>query len=250
MPVCKYFLQGKCNFGPKCRNEHPQTRSSAFGQSTSQAILKGGSGATGAVPTSAFGFGANRFGALSTGGASSAFGQNTQSAVFGQNTQSVFGQKPSQSAFGQNPSQSAFGQNTQSVFGQNPSQSVFGQNSSQSAFGQQPQTSFSGFNSSNNAPRPFDGGGQKLAAKPLDADQLRKLVTAPLIWKLSSFAPVGEKPSMIVGTDVSPEESRLEFVMAQRQAGGRDTGACQQMFDRLVSDMDRKLEDIAANAQA
>ncbi|KAJ1663993.1 Nucleoporin-like protein 2 [Coemansia sp. RSA 1813] len=201
MPVCQYFLQGKCNFGTRCRNEHPQTRSSAFGQSTSQAILKGGSGATGgAAPTSAFGFGNNRFGALATsagGSGMSAFGQHSQTAFSG---------------FG-NTSSGFLSQSTGTL-----------QN------------------------RPFDGSGQKLGAnKPLDADQLRKLVMAPLIWKLSTFAPVGDKPSMLSGTDVSPEESRLEFVMAQRQTG--NTVACQQQFDFLVNEMDHRLKDIAANAQ-
>ncbi|KAJ2688936.1 hypothetical protein GGH99_002924 [Coemansia sp. RSA 1285] len=94
--------------------------------------------------------------------------------------------------------------------------------------------------------------------KSVTVDQLRKLVKVPMVWKLSTFAPVGEKPSMVAGTDVSPEESRLEFAMAQRQqqqqqllGGGYSSvaEACQK-YDQLVQDMDRRLGDIDGNAPA
>ncbi|KAJ1729793.1 hypothetical protein LPJ72_004788 [Coemansia sp. Benny D160-2] len=250
MAVCQYFLQGKCNFGSRCRNEHPQQQASAFGQSSSQAILKGGGGGG-----SGFG-GFNRFGALSGpsgggnmagggafgggggGGSVSAFGQHAQSAFTG------FGNKAAAAGGGGG----GLGFSLQSNVGSNP-------------FGQQKSA--------------FDIGGRlgggagvddgrmvttgRPGNKPVTVDQLRKLVKVPMVWKLSTFAPVGEKPSMVAGTDVSPEESRLEFVMAQRQqqqqqlllGGGYSSvaEACQK-YDQLVQDMDRRLGDIDGNAPA
>ncbi|TFY81678.1 hypothetical protein EWM64_g2340 [Hericium alpestre] len=34
MAVCQFFLRGTCRFGDQCRNEHPQNRGSAFGNSS------------------------------------------------------------------------------------------------------------------------------------------------------------------------------------------------------------------------
>ncbi|KAJ2455775.1 Nucleoporin-like protein 2 [Coemansia sp. RSA 2336] len=67
MPVCQYFLQGRCSFGDRCRNEHPQNRPSGFGQSSQ---LFGGQGG-------------NRFGALS--GSTNAFKQTSAFGSFASN---------------------------------------------------------------------------------------------------------------------------------------------------------------------
>ncbi|KAJ2655962.1 hypothetical protein IWW48_005280 [Coemansia sp. RSA 1200] len=254
MPVCQYFLQGKCNFGSRCRNEHPQQQASAFGQSSSQAILKGGGG-------SSFG-GFNRFGALSGpsgggnvtgggafgggrggGGGVSAFGQHAQSAFTG------FGNTPTASSAGGGGG-GGLGFSLQSNAASNP----FGQQ--KSAFGIGGRLGGGGAGGVDDGRMVTTG---RPGNKPVTVDQLKKLVKVPMVWKLSTFAPVGEKPSMVAGTDVSPEESRLEFVMAQRQQqqqqqllGGAPSaiaGVCQK-YDQLVQDMDRRLGDIDGNAPA
>ncbi|KAJ2613384.1 hypothetical protein H4S08_002222 [Coemansia sp. RSA 1365] len=79
MTVCQYFLQGRCSFGDRCRNEHPQNRPSGFGQSSSQMLLQGkGSGAGGGTQSS------NRFSAFagSNSGPSASSGGFPQSSTF------------------------------------------------------------------------------------------------------------------------------------------------------------------------
>jgi len=44
MTVCKFFLEGRCNFGSTCRNEHPgdaQQRNNRFGATDSNNPLRG-----------------------------------------------------------------------------------------------------------------------------------------------------------------------------------------------------------------
>ena len=36
------------------------------------------------------------------------------------------------------------------------------------------------------------------------------------LWPLSVFAPAKEEPNLIVGTDLSPEEDRLQYYMSMR----------------------------------
>ncbi|KAJ1934040.1 hypothetical protein EC988_008933, partial [Linderina pennispora] len=93
---CEYFLRGKCNFGDRCRNEHPQGNRSGFGQSAAQSLMnRGQSNTTNAL----------------AGIGSGAFGSNTQSRGFGGNVGGgAFGQTGGGSAFGQTGSGSAFGQ--------------------------------------------------------------------------------------------------------------------------------------------
>ncbi|KAJ2520414.1 Nucleoporin-like protein 2 [Coemansia sp. RSA 1939] len=252
MAVCQYFLQGKCNFGSRCRNEHPQQQASAFGQSSSQAILKGGGGGGG---SSAFG-GFNRFGALSgpsgggnmAGGGAFGGGGRGNVSAFGQHAQSAFtgfGNKTTTTGGGGG----GLGFSLQSSVGSSP----FGQQKSAFDIGGRLGGGGGGVDDGRMVTTGRPGN------KPVTVDQLRKLVKVPMVWKLSTFAPVGEKPSMVAGTDVSPEESRLEFVMAQRQqqqqqqllGGGYNSvaEACQK-YDQLVQDMDRRLGDIDGNAPA
>ncbi|KAI9505945.1 hypothetical protein BX070DRAFT_219076 [Coemansia spiralis] len=185
MPVCQYFLQNKCSFGDRCRNEHPQTRASAFGQSSSQAIMQGGGASSN---SSAFGLGnTNRFGALAT---TSAFGQKQPQAFSG---------------FG------AFASTANQQSGQMESDDPLKEK------------------------------------KPLDAMNLKELISDRPGWKLSCFGPLAGRPSLLTETDVSPEEVRLEFAMAQQASGGSAL-MCQQNYDRMVAEADSKLNSIAGNA--
>ncbi|KAJ2080743.1 hypothetical protein H4R24_002833 [Coemansia sp. RSA 988] len=78
MAVCQYFLQGRCSFGDRCRNEHPQNRPSGFGQSSSQILMQGkGGGAGGGIQSN------NRFSAFSN---SNGGGSNTTSGGFPQSS--------------------------------------------------------------------------------------------------------------------------------------------------------------------
>ncbi|KAJ2500477.1 Nucleoporin-like protein 2 [Coemansia sp. RSA 1972] len=72
MTVCQYFLQGRCSFGDRCRNEHPQKQPSGFGQSSSQSF---GSQST------------NRFGGFSGTGNTGGFKQTTAFGALGSGTQ-------------------------------------------------------------------------------------------------------------------------------------------------------------------
>ncbi|KAJ2585156.1 hypothetical protein EV177_010003, partial [Coemansia sp. RSA 1804] len=219
---------------------------SAFGQSSSQAILKGGGGGGG---SSAFG-GFNRFGALSgpsgggnmAGGGAFGGGGRGNVSAFGQHAQSAFtgfGNKTTTTGGGGG----GLGFSLQSSVGSSP----FGQQKSAFDIGGRLGGGGGGVDDGRMVTTGRPGN------KPVTVDQLRKLVKVPMVWKLSTFAPVGEKPSMVAGTDVSPEESRLEFVMAQRQqqqqqqllGGGYNSvaEACQK-YDQLVQDMDRRLGDI------
>ncbi|PIA17519.1 hypothetical protein COEREDRAFT_80517 [Coemansia reversa NRRL 1564] len=79
MAVCQYFLQGRCSFGDRCRNEHPQNRPSGFGQSSSQMLLQGKGGGSGGGTQSN-----NRFSAFgaSSGGFKASSGGFPQSSTF------------------------------------------------------------------------------------------------------------------------------------------------------------------------
>ncbi|KAJ2138428.1 hypothetical protein IW136_003135 [Coemansia sp. RSA 678] len=72
MTVCQYFLQGRCSFGDRCRNEHPQKQQSGFGQSSSQSF--GGKNT-------------NRFGGFSGAGNTGGFKQTTAFGSLGSSTQ-------------------------------------------------------------------------------------------------------------------------------------------------------------------
>ncbi|KAJ1857125.1 Nucleoporin-like protein 2 [Coemansia sp. RSA 1822] len=72
MTVCQYFLQGRCSFGDRCRNEHPQKQPSGFGQSSSQSF---GSQST------------NRFSGFSGAGNTGGFKQTTAFGALGSSTQ-------------------------------------------------------------------------------------------------------------------------------------------------------------------
>ncbi|KAJ2828091.1 Nucleoporin-like protein 2 [Coemansia erecta] len=165
MTVCQYFLQGRCSFGDRCRNEHPQNRPSGFGQSSTQSF-GGGSQST------------NRFGAFA--GPSSTGGAFKQTTAF-----------------------SAHATGTQ-------------------------------------------GPGAK-AQQPLTGELLRKSIEARPLWRFSVYGPVNGKPSLISGTDISPEEMQLEFKMAE--AAG-SVAACQQKYAQLAGEMDRKIRDVVDNADA
>ncbi|KAJ2852132.1 hypothetical protein IWW36_000512 [Coemansia brasiliensis] len=158
MPVCQYFLQGRCSFGDRCRNEHPQNRPSGFGQSSQ---LFGGQGG-------------NRFGALS--GSGSAFKQT-------------------------------------------------------SAFGS------------------FASNSKKPASKdqPLTGDLLKRGIEERPLWRFSVYGPVGSKPNILSGTDISPEEMQLDFKMAE--ASG-NVPMCQQKYSQLDAEMDQKLNNIVQNAES
>ncbi|KAJ2578092.1 hypothetical protein GGH19_000737 [Coemansia sp. RSA 1807] len=71
MTVCQYFLQGRCSFGDRCRNEHPQKQQSGFGQSSSQSF--GGQNT-------------NRFGGFSGAGNTGGFKQTTAFGALGSST--------------------------------------------------------------------------------------------------------------------------------------------------------------------
>ncbi|KAJ2406829.1 hypothetical protein J3F80_003257 [Coemansia sp. RSA 2526] len=71
MAVCQYFLQGRCSFGDRCRNEHPQKQQSGFGQSSSQSF--GGQNT-------------NRFGGFSGAGNTGGFKQTTAFGALGSST--------------------------------------------------------------------------------------------------------------------------------------------------------------------
>ncbi|KAJ2713613.1 Nucleoporin-like protein 2 [Coemansia spiralis] len=99
MPVCQYFLQGRCSFGDRCRNDHPQNQPSGFGQPSS---LGGGGGGGAAASGSRF----SAFGGA--GGAGGGFGQKSAFASQPSSSSSGggFGQK---SAFGSQTGGGAFG---------------------------------------------------------------------------------------------------------------------------------------------
>ncbi|KAJ2631726.1 hypothetical protein H4R22_001781 [Coemansia sp. RSA 1290] len=158
MPVCQYFLQGRCSFGDRCRNEHPQNRPSGFGQSSQ---LFGGQGG-------------NRFGALS--GSGNAFKQT--------------------SAFG------SFASNTKKPAGKD---------------------------------------------KTLTGDLLKRDIGDRPLWRFSVYGPIGGKPNMLSGTDISPEEMQLDFKMAE--ASG-NVAMCQQKYAQLDAEMDQKLNNVVQNADS
>lgn len=109
--VCKYFLQGSCRFGAKCRNQHP-------GQITAADVGGGGGGGGG-------------FGRAAVGGSFAALNQaQPQPQAFGNANRSLFGQ-----AAGGNAGGGLFGrqQQPQQLFGQQQQQQQ------QQLFGQQQQ---------------------------------------------------------------------------------------------------------------
>ncbi|KAJ1723853.1 Nucleoporin-like protein 2, partial [Coemansia erecta] len=161
MPVCQYFLQGKCSFGNRCRNEHPQSRPSAFGQSASQNIIQGGS-----TPTS------NRFSTFSSPG----FGNQT--------------------------------------------------------------SSFSSF-ASKGAPAAKESSG-------LSADALSRGISDRPMWKLSCFGPMYNKPNIMNGTDISPEEMRMDYMQA---ASSNQLDACERKYQQLESEVESMISDIKRNTE-
>ncbi|KAI8322865.1 hypothetical protein GQ54DRAFT_297139 [Martensiomyces pterosporus] len=209
MPVCQYFLQGKCSFGDRCRNEHPRNRPSAFGQSSAQMIMNkargGGSGGGGG------GFGAFGGGSSAFGGGPGAFGGG--SSAFGGGSSAVGG---GSSAFG--GGSSAFGGG---AFVQKTAFSALASN-----------------NLSSNGPAVKNGPAQ------LTEDILKKLLTERPQWELSSFGPVGGEPNMISGTDISPEEARVEFLLAQSTGS---IAAYQQKHAQLSNDMSQRVGSILSN---
>ncbi|KAJ2368154.1 hypothetical protein H4S01_001754 [Coemansia sp. RSA 2610] len=162
MVVCNYFLQGRCSFGDRCRNEHPQNRPSGFGQSSSL----GGQNNS------------NRFGAFSNTGGGSSGGGFTQTTAFG-----------------------ALGNTTP----------------------------------------------KKSKDQPLTGALLKQGIEDRPLWKLSVFGPTSNKPNMLSGTDVSPEEMHLDFMLAER-AG--NVPACQQKYAQLADEMDQRVREVVGNADS
>ncbi|KAJ2395106.1 Nucleoporin-like protein 2 [Coemansia sp. RSA 2603] len=161
MPVCQYFLQGKCSFGSRCRNEHPQNRPSAFGQSASQNIIQGGS-----TPTS------NRFSTFSSPG----FGNQT--------------------------------------------------------------SSFSSF-ATKETPAAKESSG-------LTADALSRGISDRPMWKLSCFGPMNNKPNILSGTDISPEEMRMDYMQA---ASSNQLNAYERKYQQLESEVETMISDIKRNTE-
>ncbi|KAJ2706191.1 Nucleoporin-like protein 2 [Coemansia sp. IMI 203386] len=161
---------GKCNFGTRCRNEHPQNKPSAFGQSASQSLMQGG----GSTPNN------NRFGALSGG-----FGQ--QNAPFG-----AFANKQ-----GNTTTTQAAAATTEPKYA------------------------------------------------PLSAKTLSDGLSDRPLWKLSVYGPKYNKPNVLSGTDVSPEEMHLDFVNAAKT---NELPACEAKYRQLEQQVDARITEIKNNS--
>ncbi|KAJ2782888.1 Nucleoporin-like protein 2 [Coemansia interrupta] len=148
-------------FGSRCRNEHPQNRPSAFGQSASQNIIQGGS-----TPTS------NRFSTFSSPG----FGNQT--------------------------------------------------------------SSFSAF-ANKETPAAKESSG-------VSADTLLRGISDRPMWKLSCFGPAYNKPNILSGTDISPEEMRLDYMQA---ASSNQIDACERKYQQLESEVEARISDIKRNTE-
>ncbi|KAJ2560485.1 hypothetical protein GGH95_004837, partial [Coemansia sp. RSA 1836] len=69
------------------------------------------------------------------------------------------------------------------------------------------------------------------------------------LWKYSTFGPVADRPSLLTGTDISPEEARLEFVTAIRQQNPDALNMCEQKYEQLAIEMNQKIGDIVSRSQ-
>ncbi|KAJ1946849.1 hypothetical protein FBU59_001945 [Linderina macrospora] len=193
--VCEFFLRGKCHFGDKCRNEHPRGNQSGFGQSSAQSIMNQGQNNM-----------RNAFAGINSG----AFGGNTQSKGFGGSVGGgAFGQTGGGSAFGQTGSGSAFGQTgggSSAFGGTGGGGGAFGQNSGD-AIPAQPAEEKTVFSST--------AGTTDEKLSKLSDNLLKKMAADRPIWRISSFGPISNEPNMLAGMDMSPEEARIEYMLAR-----------------------------------
>ncbi|KAJ1966139.1 Nucleoporin-like protein 2 [Dipsacomyces acuminosporus] len=110
---------------------------------------------------------------------------------------------------------------------------VFGQKSAFSAL--------AGANTGNGASNKSSSVASKNAPHELTEDVLKRLLTDRPKWQLSSFGPASGEPNMISGTDISPEEARIEFLIAQRSGA---VAAYEQKYAQLSNEMNQRIDGI------
>ncbi|KAJ2303776.1 uroporphyrinogen-III synthase [Coemansia sp. RSA 2706] len=88
---------------------------------------------------------------------------------------------------------------------------------------------------------------KKSKDQPLTGALLKQGIEDRPLWKLSVFGPTSNKPNMLSGTDVSPEEMHLDFMLAER-AG--NVPACQQKYAQLADEMDQRVREVVGNADS
>ncbi|KAJ2744355.1 hypothetical protein GGI20_003048 [Coemansia sp. BCRC 34301] len=246
-----------------------------FGGGTGTSVFGGGASSGGAT---VFGSGTSAFGSNSAfGGGTSAFGgsnsnaldsgkgtafgvktstNNTSTSAFG-GTSSAFG---SGGAFGSGAASSAFGGaagNSSSAFS-GGGRSAFGGGGSafggiakestavpqKTAFGTSASSAFGSFSAA--SPKTKKDGSKEVT---LTADFLERGIKDRPLWKYSTFGPMADKPNLLTGTDISPEEARLDFVVATQQQSPEALNMCEQKYEQLAIEMNQKINDIVSRSQ-
>ncbi|KAJ8902658.1 hypothetical protein NDN08_005978 [Rhodosorus marinus] len=181
MTVCKFYQQGNCKFGDKCRFEHPGSEKNQFG---------GGANYDGYDRRDAFG------GQSRGGGGGNPFGGQSRGGGGG------------------NP----FGGQSRGGGGGNPFTSGFGSSGGQQNAGNRGTSGFGNSGSQRNDGRSTRGGGERGPTEDELRKYLDDTLSKGL-WGLTGFG-LDNSASVVIG-DISPEEVRLQAYVSEKSGRPR-----------------------------